>query len=237
MKIFALFSAGLVALAAAKNYDAGYYAGIETKVELDYGTAEDGGYDISKSSYGEGRESSYSIPHFEFPPLGVRIKAHIEHCGKDLRNFFRKVHHALGAILGAIIDAFKSLVDKIKSKFACAAARLHYQFRKCKSDWERVKFWAKAHAHHFKFWLQYEKACAEGKVRIFTRYAHDALCAFRKFREEMKEEYSKQVKACEKVKDTEYQQNSVIYIETVGYPTVEAPYGKDKPSYDLDKEE
>jgi len=118
-------------------------------------------------------------------------------------------------------------LEGIDDGFNCLAANLHVQFRKCNSDWERVKFWASCDIAHFKHWYEYRRLVREGKRRIYSRYQHDMLCTMAKYEIEMKVEYQMRVKACANVKDV-YTEIDVVYMELVGNGDCKAPYSADQ---------
>jgi len=230
MKLFTIVASALAAVALAGNgkYSEDNYARAKSYAPGDYDYGTKGGYGdeyFQTSGYGSGEKEAYKMPVFEYPPVCERIKIHMEHCGEDLRAFFHHVHEKLHHLKERIKGFFKDLFGGLKLKFDCFAARLHIRFRKCKSDWERVAFWGHCKKEHFKHWCEYEKRLAEGKCRIYSKYQHDLVCALRKYKEEMKEEYSRRVKECAPVKEV-YSQTDVEYAETVGYGEYKAGYDK-----------
>jgi len=178
------------------------------------------------SGYGgyKGGHDAYKLPVFEFPPPCERVKAHMEKCGKELKEWFSCVRAELKGVKNVIKGFFKGLWAKLKHKFNCMAAHLHREFRKCKSDWERVEYWGKCKAHHFKQWCEYEKEVAAGKREIYTRFVHDLICTLREYRAQKKAEYEERTKKCAGEKKA-YSEDDKAYFETVGYKGFEAPYG------------
>jgi len=191
---------------------------------------------------------SFEIVRFRYPPLCIRVRSNMSRFGAGLKSFFRKVGgffrrigHALHVLAHKIKVGVKKMVRKVvhgvevvtedvfegvSDAFNCFASALHVQFRKCKSDWERVRLWSSCEIIHFKHWYEYRKLVREGKRRIYTRYQHDMLLAMEKFELSMKAEYQARERECATVVDV-YSEVDIVYMETVGYEGFKAPYGDD----------
>jgi len=190
----------------------------------------------------------FRIASFEYPPLCDRIRGHMRDFGASLKKFFGKVGHffkKVGHALDRAFHRFGAGIKKIARKgahgvkvvtedvfegvtdaFNCFASALHVQFRKCKSDWERAVMWSKCEMVHFKHWYEYRKLVREGKRRIYTRYQHDMLIAMEKFELSMNADYRIREAQCAQTVDV-YGRMDIVYMETVGYEGVKAPYGYD----------
>jgi len=191
---------------------------------------------------------AYVIPLFQYPPLSDRVRGHMRRFGHELKaffgkvgRFFRKVGHAIHMFFHKLKVGVKKMVRKVVhgveivtedvfegvvDVFNCLASAVHVQFRKCKSDWERAKFWASCEAAHFKHWYEYRRLVREGKRRIYTRFQHDMLCAMEKFELSMNGDFKRREQECASVQDV-YTEHDIVYMETVGYGEYKAPYGAD----------
>jgi len=197
-----------------RDYDAAYY-----KSEGYTPRSRDTGY------------GDYKVPKYEFPPVDERIKECAHRFGHDLHKFFHEIHVKL-EIAGEEIHGFfhrlheklsagwHDFVDKIHHKADCLAFKLHVQWRRFKSDAERVKFWLHCERLHFKHWYEYRKAVCEGKKKIRSKFAHEMMCALREFEALEKDAYEKRYNECKLVADS-YEQTDEDYITIVGREKIE----------------
>jgi len=204
---------------------------VNIKIKFDAKFYKTEGYRPASSNKGYG---DYKVPHFEFPPIDVRIKEcadrfglrlHLffgsvreafHQFGADVKLFFHDVHKFFHHLHEKMSDGWHRFWDKVHDKLDCVAFKLHVAWRKFESDAARVKFWMTCEKAHFRHWCEYRRRVCAGELEIKTKFAHEMMCALREFEAREAEAYRKREEECRSADISMYGQDDEDYVTIVG---------------------
>jgi len=150
------------------------------------------------------RRSAHHMRDF-FHELGENL----HRAGHDIHMFFHHLHEKIS-------EGWHDFIHGLKHSYDCLAFQIHVQWKKLTRDAERIKWWFNCEARHFKYWCEYREKVIRGEIKVYTKFAHEMMCALREFEARERDTYTRRRESCRSADITGYSEKDTDYVTLVG---------------------